>query len=229
MEVLLGGVVAAAVGGLVAWLTQQQQLEHQRAELSRQLEHQRAELSRQLEHQRDEQSRQLAYQAREHAQQLEHETREVLRRTYAELLVAQRRSREASLRLAEAGGGPGREELAREATAAHDEFIYRYHELNLDSTGPMWLESRGLRDVLDDMLKAAKKGDDEECQGLRELARDARQNLERSLRNRLGHEEHQERNDLGKYDKVEAERKNRAGESSGPLQSGRPTPPPVAR
>jgi hypothetical protein len=163
------------------------------------------------------QRRQLEHQTREQERQLEHETREALRRTYAELLVAQRRSREGSLRLAEASGGPGREELARNAIAARHEFIDRYHELNLDSTREIWLEARGLRDVLGDMLKAANEGDNEECQRLGKVARKARQNLERSLRIRLGHEVHQRRRNLGEYDKVEVEPNKPGGERSGPL------------
>jgi hypothetical protein len=138
------------------------------------------------------------------SRQLEHQTREAPRRTYAELLVTQRRSREASLRLAEAGGAPDHKRLTEEASAAHTEFIYRYHELNLDSSREMWLEARGLRDILDAMLELARKGCTEECRNHRKLARDARQNLERSLRKRLGYKEHQRRNSLGKYDKVES-------------------------
>lgn len=34
------------------------------------------------------------------------------------------------------------------------------------------------------------------------MARDARQNLERSFRERLGYKAHQKRNDLGRYDKI---------------------------
>jgi hypothetical protein len=135
--------------------------------------------------------------------ELEHQTREALRRTYAELLVAQRRSREASLRLAEAGGAAAAEPLAAEAVAAHAEFIDRYHQLNLDSSREMWLEARGLRDVLGRMLELGRAGRTAECKRVAKVARDARQNLERSFRNRLGYEGHQARRKLGKFDKVD--------------------------
>jgi hypothetical protein len=57
------------------------------------------------------------------ARQLEHQTREALRETYKQLLVAQRRSREASLDLALAGGITKNAVLAKEANAARSEFI----------------------------------------------------------------------------------------------------------
>ena len=135
--------------------------------------------------------------------ELEHQTREALRNTYGLLLTAQRRSRELSLRLAEAAGATTEDgNLAENAIAAHAEFIDRYHQLNLDSSRDMWLEVRGLRDVLDRMLEEARAGHTVECSKLAKTARDARQNLERSFRQRLGYEAHQQRRPLGTFDKV---------------------------
>src|SRR5216683_2080061 len=168
MQVILGGVVAAAIAALVALWTQS----------------------------RDRRQRNALLQV-----ELEHQTRDVLRQTYAQLLEAQRRSREASLQLAEAGGAAVDSQLANAAVVAHSEFIDWYHRLNLDSTREMWLEVRGLRDILDAMLRLGHEGQRQECQSLVELARDARQNLERSFRQRLGYVGHQERRSLGKFDK----------------------------
>lgn len=72
----------------------------------------------------------------------------------------------------------------------------------------MWEEVRGLRDVLDHMLVSAQEGNKGECEDLAELARDARQNLERSFRDRLGYEPLQERRPLGDYDKQSSSSKN---------------------
>jgi transcriptional regulator GlxA family with amidase domain len=84
---------------------------------------------------------------------------------------------------------------------AHDRFIDVYHALNLDSTKDMWKEVRGLRHVLDKMLDGAKAG--HEVDRLGELAQDARQNLEREFRKRLGLEPHQDRQPLDyPFDKV---------------------------
>jgi len=127
--------------------------------------------------------------------ELEHQTREALRSSYAQLLVSQRRCRQACLQLAGAGGAERSPQLAEDATAAHDKFMDAYHALNLDSDRDMWEEVRGLRDVLDDMLKNAEAG--REVDDLAELARDARQNLERTFRRRLGQEPHQDRRPLG--------------------------------
>ncbi len=148
-------------------------------------------------------------------QELEHQTRDALRQTYAQLLAAQRRSREASVQLATAGGVDGNGELAEAAIAAHAEFIDRYHQLNLDSSRDMWLEARGLRDILDKMLEFAQAGRAAECGSLVETARDARQNLERSFRERLGYQAHQKRRLLGKYDKVERSPTTRSKPQSG--------------
>jgi lactoylglutathione lyase len=134
--------------------------------------------------------------------ELEHQTREALRRRYGELLVTQRRSREASLRLAEAGKKADKA-LAADAVAAHAEFVDSYHELNLDSNRPMWLEARGLRDALGRTLELAQSGHLAGCRDAAGLARDARQNLERSFRQRLGHKPHQCRRNLREFDKVE--------------------------
>ena len=67
----------------------------------------------------------------------------------------------------------------------------------------MWLEARGLRNALDDMLKLGQEGDAHACSAAAELARDARQNLEIKFRERLGYANLQRRRPLGKYDKVE--------------------------
>ena len=171
MEVLLGGVVAAAVSAIATLLTRSFERRHQDELLKRELEHQ---------------------------------TRDTLRRTYADVLVTQRRSREASLRLARAGGAAGNEGLAEAAIAAHDEFIDHYHLLNLDSSREMWLEARGLRHVLDEMLKLAQAGSARECETAADFARAARQNLEGGFRNRLGYQGHQARRNLGDYDKVDS-------------------------
>jgi hypothetical protein len=138
--------------------------------------------------------------------ELEHQTRAALRETYGMMLVSQRRSREASLRLAvitaRADGSIVDGALNEAAIEAHSAFIDHYHRLNLDASREMWIEARGLRDVLDDMLEAAQQGHEDEAKKLYEVARDARQNLERTLRARLGHEVLQKRNVLPDgYDK----------------------------
>jgi hypothetical protein len=135
--------------------------------------------------------------------EFEAQTRAALRETYARLLIAQRESREASRDLAKRVDDTNREALSDRARTAHDAFLDAYHTLNLDSSKEMWLEARGLRDVLDDMFALAKSGDEEQCELLVDTARDARQNLERAFRQRLGLDPHQKRNPLGKYDKVE--------------------------
>jgi len=100
--------------------------------------------------------------------ELEHQTRAALRQTYDKFLVAQRRSREASLRLATGTDGAeesaGRETRGAAAIDAHTAFIEQYHQLNLDASKEMWVEARILRDVLDDMLKYAGKADDDRAQ-----------------------------------------------------------------
>jgi len=60
--------------------------------------------------------------------------------------------------------------------------------VNLDSTENMWKEARGVRDVLDHMLEYATA--DRSVDKLGELARDARQNLERTFRERLDQQPH---------------------------------------
>jgi len=172
------GVIAGAIAGVVALVTNFWTQRHQMNQLNRELEHQ---------------------------------TRAALRQTYYKLLVTQRRSREASLRLAttpsNGNSSAGEEALRTEATAAHGEFIEQYHQLNLDASRDMWIEARGLRHVLDDMLKAAQEGDVDNATRLFDVARDARQNLERSFRARLGHNVLQARRPLPyPYDK--AMRKN---------------------
>jgi hypothetical protein len=129
--------------------------------------------------------------------QLEHQARATLRETYAQLLVAQRRSREASVKLARAGGASGDPELETQTVGFHDEFIGFYHQLNLDASKPMWDDARDLRRVLDELLAQARHGNTEGCEALRDDARSARQNLERSFRMRLGYEPLQDRQSLG--------------------------------
>ncbi|WP_159040714.1 MULTISPECIES: hypothetical protein [unclassified Streptomyces] len=93
--------------------------------------------------------------------------------------------------------------MEAKAQLAHDEFIETYHRLNLDADEQMWRDVRGLRGVLKDMLDFGKQGDAERCRELALIARQARQNLERSFRVLLGHEPLAKRNPLGKYDKGE--------------------------
>jgi hypothetical protein len=145
-------------------------------------------------------------------QDLRHQTQTSLRETYARLLVAQRRSREASLQLAKRAAAdtrrPADEDLEEKAQLAHDEFIEAYHRLNLDADEQMWLDVRGLRDVLDDMLRFGRQGGADgaaQCSQLAEIAKEARQNLERSFRLLLDHKPLQKRNPLGKYDKGEVQ------------------------
>ena len=125
--------------------------------------------------------------------ELEHQTRAALRETYDKLLVTQRRSREASLRLAKRPKSEkpsaGEDALRKEATAAHDEFIDHYHQMNLDASRDMWNEARSLRYVLDNMLEAAYEGDGRRAKRLHGVCRAARQNLERSFRARLGNDD----------------------------------------
>ncbi|MDR6862679.1 hypothetical protein [Phycicoccus sp. 3266] len=165
--------------------------DQQRADALTKAETERADLRRQLDKEHDERQ-----QARDH----EFQSRAALRESYTELLVAQRRSREASKALAESGD-ISRIEAGAAASKAHDEFIDVYHRLALDADRPMWLELRSLRAVLDDMVQAAASGDLDQCTQLAGVARDARQNLERSFRARLGHEPLQDRHPLGRYEK----------------------------
>jgi predicted RNase H-like HicB family nuclease len=154
----------------------------------------------------EERAKSLLAESKEHdnrRQRQEHEfqSRSSLRDAYSRLLVAQRRSRQASLDLSEKQG-ESREAALTKAKDAHDDFIDEYHRLALDADRPMWLELRGLRHILDDMLKYAKQDDSPTCISLTETARKARQNLEISLREQLGHPPLQERNPLpGDYDK----------------------------
>lgn len=146
--------------------------------------------------------------ARLHDEQLqfrefEHQTRAALRETYAQFLIAQRRSREASLTLAKSGGAPGNEYMDEQAVKAYDEFIDLYHRLNLDATREMWVDARRLRKILEDMLECAQQGNAQECEQLKRLARHARQNLENTFRSRLRYEPFdplQQHKNLGIYE-----------------------------
>jgi hypothetical protein len=160
--------------------------------------------------------------------ELEHQTRAALRQTYDKMLVSQRRSREASLRLLQwadgTEGAPGYETLVEDATAAHAAFLEHYHQLNLDASPEMWIEARGLRHVLDDMLKTAQEHQTADAQHLSDLARDARQNLEGSFRLRLGYEVLQERKGLPHpYDKMSElealKERSKAGRRAWPLRA----------
>ncbi|APX02014.1 hypothetical protein [Arthrobacter sp. QXT-31] len=154
----------------------------------------RAEQQKQLDKEHDDRQ-----QLREH----EYQMRSALRESYARLLVVQRRSRQESLTLSRLGEGESRAAAKVVARQAHDDFIDEYHRLALDADRSMWFELRALRHILDDMLKYAELGAFRECESLTKTARDARQNLERSLRRRLGHPPLQRRNFLGeKYDKA---------------------------
>ena len=132
---------------------------------------------------------------------IQRQTQVLLRETYALLLAAQRRSRQASLQLARAGGEPGDPELLEGAIAAHDSFIKLYHRLNLDAPKSIWREARALQDVLGDMLMTAAAGNEVECERLMKTARSARQNLEGSFREFLQREPLQTRKNVGKYDR----------------------------
>lgn len=76
--------------------------------------------------------------------------------------------------LAQTGGTDP--DLAKQAIAAHDEFIDSYHHLNLDVSDQMWRDVQGLRHTLDDMLELALAGEATGCEDLVELARSVRQN-----------------------------------------------------
>jgi hypothetical protein len=128
-------------------------------------------------------------------------TRAALRELYAQLLAAQRESREASLKLARRGGESVSNSLNDEAVLSLSRFLALYHRLNLDASRAMWADVRGLRHVLEEMLTTAQAGQVVECEALADIARDARQNLQRSFRRRLGHWPLQHRRDLGAYDK----------------------------
>ncbi|MEO6700978.1 MAG: hypothetical protein ABI140_05185 [Jatrophihabitantaceae bacterium] len=142
---------------------------------------------------------------RRHREGLSHQTRAVLRDAYAQLLVAQRRTREASLRLARAQGA-ARVEADLEVVNAYAQFIDQYHRVSLDASKELWRDLRKLRRVLGAMKRAARRADVERCDELFELARDARQNLEDTFRIELGHERlHARRNPLGRYDNVRDE------------------------
>lgn len=151
----------------------------------------RADLQRKLDQEHDD---------RQQKQEFEFETRKALRESYTRLLIAQRRSREDSLALSTACDDARNSALIK-AKQAHSDFIDEYHTLALDADPAMWLELRALRHVLDVMLEKAEAGVAEDCIPLTRKARDARQNLERMLRIRLGYEPLQERNDLKEYDK----------------------------
>jgi hypothetical protein len=145
-------------------------------------------------------------------QESEHEfqTRKALRETYARLLIAQRQSRQASIALSSAKDQE-RDKALVAAGQAHDRFIDEYHNLALDADRPVWLELRALRHVLDEMLKDAEARDSEGCKSRVQMARAARQNLERTLRQRPGHKALQSRKDLGQYDET-ASGKGTAGD-----------------
>jgi hypothetical protein len=108
-------------------------------------------------------------QERLQTEQLEYQTRTALRESYAQLLTAQRRSREASISLAKAGGTARDEKFANAAVIAHTEFIDAYHMINLDASADMWREARGLRNVVDKMLEHGKDGNAAACEAFSRL------------------------------------------------------------
>jgi hypothetical protein len=206
--VLLGGVVAALVGAAVAWRTNNRDREQRTADLEHEIDQRQRELDKEIEQRQRELDKEIEQRKDELAQENErfdrgheYQTRAALRSTYAALLVAQRRAREAWIQLATAGGKACNQSLAASADMLHAEFIEMYHQLNLDSTETMWKDAQSLREVLEDLREDALLGDRNKCNDLGETARLARQNLEGSFRARLGYEPHQTKNDLGKYNK----------------------------
>lgn len=175
--------------------------ERRRREAESQEEKRRQEAEDREENRRQEAAR--LHNERLQSREFEYQTRAALRETYAQFLIAQRRSREASLTLAKSGGAPGNESMEEQAGKAYDEFIDLYHRLNLDVTREMWLDARKLRKILEDMLKYARQGNAQECEQLKDVARHARQNLENTFRSRLRYEPFdplQPRKSLGSYD-----------------------------
>ena len=128
------------------------------------------------------------------------EARASLREIYTELLQTQRRSREASLALARAGGEKSNPQLAEIAVARRAEFLELYHGLNLDASRPLWEEVRRLRAILSCLLVKAKEADGSESERLAKLARKARQNVQREFRRSLGHRPLQKRKPLEEFD-----------------------------
>jgi hypothetical protein len=201
---VLSGLAAAVLAGLVTVFVQFRDWKKREAQSQAELKQQLASLAEQQKQFHltfDQRDRELLQREVLLRRELEYQTRDTLRQSYRELLESQRRCRQACQRLASVGGADRDADLAAEAAAAHDKFIDAYHALNLDSTDDMWKEVRGLRHVLDHMLEYATAGSN--VNNLGELARDARQNLERTFRERLEQEPHQTRRPLGKpYDKV---------------------------
>jgi len=201
LNVLFTAILVTLIGG-IAVSGYQARIDKRRREAEAREEKRRREAEAREEDRRREAEAQHEKQLQAH--QLEYQTRAALRETYADFLVAQRRSREASVKLAKAGtASPDRQRLEEEAVLAHADFINLYHRLNLDADRPMWKDARSLRKVLDDMLKEGKQGNDTACEALAEVARKARQNLERSFRIRLEHKPLQKRKDVGTYDRRE--------------------------
>ncbi len=201
---ILSGLAAAVLGGLVTVFVQFRDWKKREAQSQADLNQQLAvlvEQQKQFQLTFDQRDRELRQRESLLQREMEYQARETLRQCYRQVLESQRRCRQACLRLAKAGGAEPGADLAAEAAATHGEFIDAYHALNLDSTEAMWKEARGLRDVLDDMLEYATAG--RSVDKLGELARDARQNLERTFRKRLDQQPLQRRRPLGEpYDKV---------------------------
>jgi len=168
----------------------QKEAEQREDQLRREAE-QREEDRRREAEQREEDRRREAdklHDERLQFREFEHQTRAALRETYAQFLIAQRRSREASLTLAKSSSAPGNEDLEKQALKAYDEFVDLYHRLNLDASREMWIDARRLEAILKDMLGCAQQGNAQKCEELKEVARHARQNLENSFRRRLRYE-----------------------------------------
>lgn len=173
LNVLFTAVLVAGVARLLVM-----RFESKAAERRREADELRASRRRDADERHDE---------RLQAQQLEYQTRAALRDTYAQLLVAQRQSRQASVDLARAGGESDERRL-KEAVLAHDAFINLYHRLNLDASEGMWRYVRTLRRTLDEMLSLGQEGRTQDCEKLVDRARSARQKLEGQFRIRLDYE-----------------------------------------
>ena len=178
---VLVGFVATLVVGKFERSSENRRREAERREDQLRREAEKREEERQREAER-------LHNERLQLREFEHQTRAALRETYSQFLIAQRRSREASLTLVKSGTAPGNEYMNEQALKAYDEFIDLYHRLNLDATREMWIDARRLRKILEDMLEYAQQGNAQECERLKKVARHARQNLENTFRSRLRYE-----------------------------------------
>lgn len=139
------------------------------------------------------------HERRQQQHALEFQARAALRDSYGRLLVAQRRARQAALALSTADSTT-RTVAEQAALKAHDGFIDEYHRLALDADKAMWDNLRDLRKALDSLLLWAREGDPETCRRRLTGARAARQNLERSFREKLGYQALQDHKEVGSLD-----------------------------